>query len=193
MLVKKCLKTVLLAVVLPLWLFSAPGCGNDRAEDEKRILAFDPSFKEDLEKRDMLRKELVNKKADLAKFRREVAFKIRELKQQEVKAKRLYEASIEKVRLQINPYQRRLKQDLYDKQRLYKSKKAELSDIEKDIEEIAALMDKKDRLVLTQEEVRTWNDRLSILAERKAQLNAEIEDLEKDIEIMKLKIKVMRL
>lgn len=183
----------ILITLLAAFVFASSGCKKDRAEDESRILAHDPTFKTELAKRNALRQEMIDQKQAYMKLCRENDFKIAALKKQKKQAKNNYQATVEKIKVQINPYKRQLRQEYLDKQREYKRKKSEIADILKDTKEITALMDKKDRLVLTQEEVKTWNDRLSSLIARKAQLEEDTKQLKKDIEIMKLKIKVMEI
>jgi hypothetical protein len=46
---------------------------------------------------------------------------------------------------------------------------------------------------LTQEELSTWNDRLSTLHKKRALKESEKVDLEKEISVTKMKLKVMKI
>ena len=47
--------------------------------------------------------------------------------------------------------------------------------------------------VLTQEEIQTWNERLATLIEKKENLSVEREKIQSDIEVTKLKDRVLKL
>ena len=75
--------------------------------------------------------------------------------------------------------------------RRLKQKQIELSDIRGNIGEIDSLINKKERLSLTREEIRVWGERLSSLNEKSVAVEKEIDKLKKEIEITGLKIKVL--
>ncbi len=167
------------------------GCLEDRAELEKRILAHDPSFQKTLDSRDSLREQLDSQKAIFLRRESEANSLIKALKQKKIDAKKEYSAQVEKIRRQIQPEKRQLRRSLIDIKRQYKCKEQEIGHIDKDINEITALIKKKDALALTQDEIRTWNERLSSLIKKKNEISAEKDKLGKEIEITKLKIKVL--
>ncbi len=176
--------------VLALFLCCS-GCMKDRAELEKRILSYDPSFKATIEKRDSLRKELGGQQAIFLKNVQEIDGSISALKERKVQVRKEYSSQIDRIRRQMQPDKRQLERELMERERQYRSKKDDLRNIKRDIKEITALMDKKDKLAFTQEEIRTWGDRLSYLIEKKEIVNGEIDKLKDEIEITKLKIAVI--
>ena len=173
-----------------LCLFSQ-GCGKDQARLEKRVLAHDPSFQETLDRRNSLREELDSQAKVFHRKTKEIKSQIDALARKKTRVKREYSSSVEKIKQQIHPERKRLQKDLLDAQRRYEQKKQEIRDVRGDIKEISALIKKKDVLALTQEEMRTWNDRLSSLMEKKEALNSEKDKLRTEIEITKLKRSVL--
>ena len=181
---------VLAALVLSL---SSSGCMKDRAELEKKILSHDPSFQKTLDKRDSLHKELEAEQAGFLKNVKEIDESISALKERKVQIKQEYSAKIDKIKRQMQPDKRRLERELMEAERKYRREKDDLGNIEKDIKEITSLLDKKDKLAFTQEEIQTWNDRLSYLVEKKEIVSDEIDKLKNDIETTKLKIIVLKI
>jgi chromosome segregation ATPase len=182
--------TGLLACLLCL---AFQGCVKDRSELEKKIVAHDPSFQKSLDNRNSLREQLDSQKAIFLGKEKEANDQISALKQGKINARKEYLAQSEKIKRQLQPEKRQLQRDLMDIKRQYKHKEQEIRDINKDINEISALIKKKDALALTQGEIRTWNERLSSLIEKKEVINAEKGKLEEEIEITKLKIKVLEI
>ena len=183
-------RTLLIVVVLiPSVL--CQGCVKDRAEMEKEILGHDPSFQKGLDKRNTVQKEIASLEAAYRQTCLKIDEEINALKEKKAQVKDEYLASLDKLKRQVNPEVRELQRGLLDMQRDHKRQKEEIGDINRDIKEINSLINKKDQLVLTQEEVKTWNERLASLAEKKSATGSEIERLAKEIEITKLKIKVL--
>ena len=176
-----------------LLCLSAQGCGEDRAEFEKKIIARDPSFQKTLDNRNSLREQLDSQKAILLRKEKEISAQINALKEKKVSARKEYSQQVQKIKRQIQPKKRQLQRDLIDMARRYKHKKQQVRDIDRDINEINGLIKKKDALSLTQEEIRIWNDRLASLIEKKEGINAEKDKLEAGIETTKLKVKVLKL
>lgn len=181
----------LAALAACLFLFLSSGCVEDRAEAEKRILAHDPSFRKVVDKRNSLREELARQKALLSKKRQDIADQVTVLRAKKDQAKKEYAASVEKIKRQLQPEKRQLERDLMEQERLYRKLKMELGENNRDIEEIGSLIKKKDQLTLTQEEIRTWNDRLASLIKKKDETYSEKQKTEEEIEVTKLKIKVI--
>ena len=166
------------------------GCVKDTSEEEKEILAYDASFKKTIDTRDSLRKQLDEAKTSYLNKIASIDLQINGLKEQKEKAKIYYSTSVEEIKRQVQPVRRRLERELIDFKRQYKIKSEEAANAEDDIREITALTEKKDKLSLTQEEIKTWNDRLAALIEKKEKLSAEKEELAEEIRILKLKLKV---
>ncbi len=170
------------------------GCGvQDIGEAEKKVVAYDPSFQKALDDRDALRRQLESIKAEYLGSTEQINSQMEALQERKAQVKKEYTAAEEKIKKQIEPEKRQLQRDLMEYQRQYKIKAIELENAEKDIKEITALIDKKEELDLTQEEIRTWNDRLTSLIQKKEKLSSEKDGLRQDIDITKLKDKVLRL
>lgn len=169
------------------------GCVKDHAEIEKKILENDPSFQKILDSRNSLRDELNNQKTGFMKKKQEIDMQISSLRGKKTEAKRMYSSSVERIKRQLYPRRRELERELMEMQRRYKLKSGIMGDVDRDIMEISTLIKKKDDLALTQEEIKTWNDRLSLFLEKKAALGSEKDKLKTDIEITKLKISVLEL
>jgi len=171
---------------------------EDRAEMEKTILQHDSSFQEILDQRDAYQRESDSAKAAYIREYGELEDKISELRnqiaairEQEANLKLSHLASLDEIKRKIYPRKRALKQDLAEMQRRLKRREVELRDIDKDIAEVEALVDKKERLSLTREEIHAWNKRFSSLVERKAEIEKEVEETKRNIEITRLKVKVL--
>ncbi len=169
------------------------GCSLDKASSEKKILSYDPSFMNVIKKRDLLNAELGGLKAAFIKVSDSIDAQIEALRDKKARARREYDASAEKIRLGFQPDVRKVEKELGDAQRRYELKNSELRDVERDTNEVNYLMKKKDKLILTDEETKTWNDRLSDLTGKKSSILAEMGKVREEINIQKMKLKVMRL
>jgi chromosome segregation ATPase len=170
------------------------GCGvKDIGEAEKEVVAYDPSFQKTLDNRDALRGQLESARAEYLGNTEQINSQMEALRERKAQVKKDYTAAAEKIKKQIDPEKRQLQRDLMEYQRQYKIKAIESENVEKDIKEITALIGKKEELDLTQEEIRTWNDRLTSLIRKKEKLSSEKDKIRQDIDITKLKDKVLRL
>jgi chromosome segregation ATPase len=179
-------------------LFSS-GCGENPRETEEMILKEDPSFREELGERDAIQAEADAERDSYRKKADELDAQISLLKEQitifnrkKADLRGAHAAALEDIRKKVAPQKRALEQDLAEKKRLLKRKEIELRHVARDIEEIKGLVDKKERLSLTREEVQVWNDRYSSLTQHRSGIEKEIIQLKNDIEITKLKIKVLK-
>ena len=184
--------TVLSAVLIISFSLLLAGCREDRSEMEKRILLNDPSFQESLDKRNSIQNELDSQRAAYFNSKQNLEDEIAALNDKKREEYELHVSSIEKTKEQVQPERRTLRRSLLDMERVYTSRRQDLADTERDIKEINSLIQKKDTLELTQEEVRTWNKRLSALIEKKGKTGAEKQKLKIDIETTKLKLKVLK-
>jgi hypothetical protein len=183
-------KSFLILFVL-VSLFLTQGCKEDLGEIENSVLSFDPSFRKVLNQRDRLQEDLSSNKAAYFKEIESIEGQMGILKERKIKAKLEHKDRDEEIKRQIQPEARRLKQEVLDKKREYKRKKNILDEVNRDIKDVSGLIDKKDTLVLTSEEVESWNKRLFTLDERKKEVEEEIVQLQRDIEISGLKLKVL--
>lgn len=176
-----------------LMAVSIPGCGKDLQETEKTILEFDPSFKENLQKRNALRKQITMKKARFSGEKEKIDEQIYMLKARKEELLKQNAGAIENIKQQIEPERRQLQRDLIELKRKHDRISESLYQINKDTREITKLINKKEDLSLTQEELSTWNDRLSTLHKKRALKESEKVDLEKEISVTKMKLKVMKI
>jgi predicted nucleic acid-binding Zn-ribbon protein len=167
------------------------GCIKDTAELEKEILSYDASFKTVLDKRNSMRNELAAEKAAYLSALRQINHQIDALKDQKLQARAQHASRVEKIKKKLNSEISVLQADLLDMKRNLRFKEVQLEATEKSIGEINALIKKEDTLSMTQEEMRTWNDRLASLTRKKEELVSEREKLARDIEITKTKLKVI--
>ena len=180
-----------IAVVSPVLIFS--GCVENNAESIKKVLTYDPSFQKLLDKKNDIQAKLSSSKADRNEKQRAIEGQIAVLKDKRSGVKADYLSSAVQLKKQIDPDRRNLYQQLLDAKNRLNDKNAELADAEKDMAEIDALVKKKDRLELTREEMQVWNKRITFLTRKKEVIVKEITDLKKDIDITKLKIKVLQI
>ena len=167
------------------------GCSKDMKEAEKKIVEFDPTFKKNLEKRNSLRKMISDQEKLYSGQKSKIAEQIRLLKAKDGELSRQNVQNIENIRQQIEPERRQLRRAIIEKKREHEKVIEALADINKDIREINKLVEKKEDLSLTQEELSTWNDRLGSLMKRRTLKESERLDLEREISVAKMKLKVM--
>jgi len=166
------------------------GCSEPTAEMEKKILAYDPSFQKLLNKRNAVRGEADKQKAVFRAKKQVINNKIKVMQEEKTRLDKEYTSLEEKTMRQIQPGKRELRKALMELGYQYKQKAEALRSIDRDINEINSLINKKESLSLTQEEMRIWNDRLAALIEKKEIQSLEKSKLKEEIEITKLKIKV---
>ncbi|MDD4957217.1 MAG: hypothetical protein PHQ61_06190 [Candidatus Omnitrophica bacterium] len=168
------------------------GCSPSGAELDKKVLGYDPGFKTQIEKRDSIRREISSYKNVRNKKVSEINNAIAVLKEKKASAEKEYLAQSETARRKIQPDIRQLEKELMEARSGYRIKDLELNDIMKDIKEIEALLGKKENLSLTQSELQTWNDRLADLMKKKENTLEGMDALKKDVEMLRLKIKALR-
>ncbi|MFH1665078.1 MAG: hypothetical protein ABIA77_02915 [Candidatus Omnitrophota bacterium] len=167
------------------------GCKVDEAGLEKTVLEQDPSFREVLDRRDVVRKELNGLKTAFAREEKKINDEMSVLKDRKIKVNSEYVSKLEQIKRRIQPERNRLRIELLETENRYKKKAAEAAMVERDIKDINGLVSKKEDLSLTQEEIRTWNERLSFLIARKADVMAEKEKAKAEIDLLKSKIKIV--
>ncbi|MDP8258294.1 MAG: hypothetical protein P9L90_02590 [Candidatus Aadella gelida] len=169
------------------------GCGRGGPEIDKIVLAKDPSFGQTIEKRNSLRREIETKRAEFLKKDAAAEIAISDLKHRRVKLKREYVQKEEKIKHQLDPEKRQLERDIRVLEREFKRKNEEIQEVDRDIKEINSLIKKKEVLSLTPEEIRTWNSRVSVLVKKKDKVMEEEKKLKEELEITKLKVKVLEI
>lgn len=183
-------RAIIVLVVSGACLLSQ-GCREDESEIEKKIIAYDSSFQEVLDRRNRLREELEKQEASYTRNQQDMDARIQALKEKKVLLKKEFASKEEGLTRQMHPEKRRLENDLVNLKRMYSRMNEDVRNVNRDIKEITSLIDKKEKLALTQEEIMTWNERLASLIKKKETINAEQEKLKNDIEITQLKIKVL--
>jgi len=186
------LRTNVIVICVSSMLLLSQGCTEDRSELEKKILTNDPSFQETIDKRNALQQELDSHKVKFLQKKQEVDTRIIALKEEQKQLEKEYSSFAEKTRRQLYPEKNALEEKLADTILQYNGKKVEIRGTDRDIREINALIKKKDSLSMTQQEMKTWNDRLLSLMKKRETYNSEKNKLQEDIKITKLKIKVLK-
>ncbi|MFH1305284.1 MAG: hypothetical protein ABIH74_02635 [Candidatus Omnitrophota bacterium] len=169
------------------------GCSEDRAALEKKILAHDSSFQRIVDKRDSLQQELASQEEAFSKRQQETSQAVEALKDRQRQEKKEHAVEMKATKRKLWPEKKRLEMDLLDMERRYKRVKENIRDIGRDIDEINTLMEKKNKLVLTPEEIQAWNERLNSLIKDEGDMVSEKDKLQTDISMTKLKIKVLGL
>jgi len=187
------LSTKFFLMVTCLFLFAASGCVKDRGEVEKEILNYDPSFVEILDKRKASIEELNNMKTALLSNKKQINREICLLKTKKTDIKRKFSEDSGRIKQRLDPEKREMRRTIVDVERELKRKMGFVRDANRDIEEINVLIKKKESLALTQEEIRTWNDRLSTLTKNKEAAILEINRIKEEVRITKLKLYVMEI
>ena len=172
---------------------SVSGCKEDLAEYEKQVLAYDPSFQKIIDKRNALRGDVGKERMAFLEQQKIVDGRIDLLRDQKLELKKEYSSKVEKVKRQILPEKRRLTRELIDLEHNHNKRNEQAQRIERDINEINNLIKKKDVLDLTQEEIKNWNSRIASLIERKEMVISKRDKYKKEIEMTKLKLKVLNI
>ncbi len=180
-------------IVACLVFFVNSGCVRDCAETEKEILSYDPSFSEILDIKKAAIKELNDTKVEFLAKEDQIIREVGLLKTRRRELKRAFSEKSGRIHQRLDPEKRELQRLMVDIEREVKHKQIFVKDINRDIEEINVLIDKKESLALTQEEIRTWNDRLSTLMKNKEAAVTEINRNIEEIRVTKLKLKVMEI
>ena len=168
------------------------GCAVDNEEATKKILANDSSFQKWIDEKKSIQKKLDSTAAVYNEKKRKVETQIVVLKSKKSSMKAEHLESVAKIAKQLEPERRKLKQELVDTHNQLKLKESESDNIKKDIAEVSDLIEKQNRLELTREEMQVWNKRRSALIKRKEKIDKERASLREEIEIMKLKIGVLK-
>jgi len=169
------------------------GCAVDNEEATKKILANDSSFQKWIDEKKSIQKKLDSTAAVYNEKKRKVETQIVVLKSKKSSMKAEHLESVAKIAKQLEPERRKLKQELVDTHNQLKLKESESDNIKKDIAEVSDLIEKQNRLELTREEMQVWNKRRSALIKRKEKIDKERASLREEIEIMKLKIGVLKI
>jgi hypothetical protein len=185
-------QAALAAFLIPV-VFSFSGCSEDRLQTEKKILSYDASFQSVLKKRDLLDTELSSLKAAYIKVRDSIDAQIAVLRDKKARARREYDASIEKIKLQFQPEIRNVERDITEVQKRYELKNVEMREVEREMNEVNYLIKKKDKLILTEEETKTWTNRLSELTGKKSEIASELAKIKEQLAMEKMKLKVMNI
>ncbi|MDD5634963.1 MAG: hypothetical protein PHW46_06780 [Candidatus Omnitrophica bacterium] len=178
-------------LVVSVSLLCLQGCFENEAELEKKILDYDPSYQSVLDQRNVLRNELSVLQSIFQGGKKEIEDKINILKYRRSKLIKEYTVKSDKLKKQIVPKKKELSLMLGEMRKSYSEKSREISLAEKSIKEMSTLMGKKETLSLTHEELQSWKDKKSLLIENKQKLYSEKSKLEKEMKIIKLKIKVL--
>lgn len=184
---------IFVLMIFSLFSLFSYGCSQDMKETENEIIKFDPTFKENLEKRNTLRKMISEQESLYSGKKSKIEEQIRLLRAKDGELSRQNALVIGNIRQQIEPERRQLQRAIIETKRDYDRVMASLAQINKDIREINKLVKKKDDLSLTQEELSTWNDRLSTLMKRRTLKESERIDLQRKISVTKMKLKVMKI
>jgi len=168
------------------------GCSTDTAREEKTILAHDPSFQKLLDKRNSLQNEADQKAELFRKKGQEIDGKMNVLRKEKERLNKEYLSVEEKITRQLQPEKRDLQKTLRELIYQHKQKSDAIRSVDGDIKEINALINKKESLSLTQEEMRIWNERLASLLEKKETAVKGKSEVKKEIEITRLKVKVFK-
>ncbi|MBF0216214.1 MAG: hypothetical protein HQL30_04380 [Candidatus Omnitrophica bacterium] len=163
-----------------------------REEAEKKIVDYDPLFAKLLEKRDLIQNEISDIGALYRKAANAIYIQIESLKKKREDLRVEYLQALEAKKQQLVPDQQELRNKLIDISARFKIKTNEMNDVKRDISEVDNLMQKKNRLDFTKEEIQVWNKKHSILLEREATLGQELTKLGEEIGMLRLKIKVLK-
>jgi len=182
-----------LAAGLAVLLLFLQGCSIDPEEARKQVIAYDPSFRDVLREKDAIIKKLEEKKSDFDKKTSEIDAGIAALKNNKSMIRAEYDKSVDALKKQLDPRKRTLQLELVDLKRKMKRKIREENDIKKDIAEVNSLVEKKDQLDLTREEISAWNRRLATLTGRAGETGKAIAGMKEELRIKKLKLKLLKI
>ena len=183
--------TITLIAVFLLVPFLLQGCTENQEEIEKKILIYDPGFQDKLDERDSLRSDLAVEKMSFLDKEQKLNDQISDMKKLKAKLSAEHADQARKIKDELQPRKQQMKEALLLMKRRFALEKEKIKQVDNDINEVNELISKKDVLALTQEEIKTWEDRLTGLIKKKEGILTETDKMKKEIEINQMKIKVM--
>jgi len=170
---------------------SFAGCGGVSESKIKKILAKDPSFEEDLNKKKQIASKIAALKVSYRKETREASGKIRALKANLKSKKNNLNTAILSLGAEIRPNIRSLREALKKKRSEYDKKHKEFKDSLAKAENIRKLLEKKKDLSLSSDEVVVWNKRSRKLEEKIVALRKTLDDLRAKTRLLKIEIQIL--
>ncbi len=183
-------------VMIPLVMFISvfvQGCAENRAEIEKMVVAQDPSFQGMIEKMNSIRERINLDKQVFLQKKNEIEGRIQVLREEKKKLQMAYSAAIDRLKRQVHPEKMVLEKDLADLEVKYNIAKEALAHVEREIKDVKQLMDKKENIEMSREEMNAWKDRLGYLLKDKEGKILERDGLKRAVEVTKYKIKLLNL
>lgn len=179
------------AAILFTALVLLSGCGVDVSEFEKKVLERDPSFESVIDTKNSTEKDIEETHRIYLNKKRNIEGQITALKQELEKSRGEYISRMERLKKKLDPEVTALKNEIKMMKTALAVKTAEVSMVEKSIEEIKELMHKGKTLEMTQEEMRMWNERMTALVKKREDAVRDRDKAALDIETANLKIRII--
>jgi chromosome segregation ATPase len=182
-------------IVLIMGLFSIANLGCDlffdRQQARKTVLAEDPSFLNILKERDKIKSRMDKAEEALKEKKKELNSAIKELKEKFSKENKKISLEIKNLENNLDKYKDEIRLSLKKLTQELKTKKKILKNTESTIKEANKLLAEDAHAQLTSQEETDWNDKLKQLSRQRDDIVRQIDKLDEEIRIEKLKLKLL--
>ncbi len=179
-------------LVSGLCVIALQGCRADIAEMEKKVLERDPSFREVIDARESMTRELEKARMEYNEKKRRLEGKIFSLRQELQRSRGEHADRVERIKRRFDPDITALENEIRGMRRRLSVRNAEIRALDKSIREIKDLVERGRNLEMTQEEMRLWNERMTSLVREREEAIRERDAISEDIETSGLKVRIMK-
>jgi paraquat-inducible protein B len=188
----KALKLLAL-IIICCFVFSSLNCNPffDRKQAQTTVLNEDPSFVNILKARDKINAQ-IKKAEDVLKIKKKEMDKaVAQLKKDYAKEDKKISVEIKNLENELNEYVVAIKLRTNSLSQELKTKKRFLRSTETTIKEVNKLLSEDSQAQLSSDEETKWHDKLQELNSQKEDVVRQIEKLNNEINIEKLKLKLL--
>ena len=181
---------LILMAVLTVFL-SVSGCSKLNREDLELLKRGDSQFQNMLSMKENAEHEIVNLQGRLSGHRRDLNLHISHLKSSHREETEHLETKISDLRSKIETNREVYKQDITALHKSLGTKEREVRELERALQDLNGILNKKGTFNLTAGETRNWNSKKETMEKKVAILNQEIESLRSQKSFKKRKLKYL--
>lgn len=170
------------------------GCDNifkPTRLDIEKILQQDPQFKQALDKKDGLDRQIASALADFYAYKEEIYSKIAELKKEYKENKTKANFRIDEIKSQLDPERERIRKTMSSLNNELKIKSQEMAGIKSRLSTLRNMLNNK-KTELAQETEEKWQDELKDLRLKESPLKEEIARLKDSILLLNQELALLK-